>query len=134
MTSFGIGVSPIPDPASMLMKYLLRFVKLPTGIEDMGTKSGWLRGFNKGRDLKFAMVCIGADYERGLQPESAGVKALGRLRRLFEAAGSAENDLVVQVSSATARGTACAMEESSGHFEYLAKDEVEAMLISVILG
>lgn len=80
------------------------------------------------------MVCIGADYERGIQPESAGIKALGRPRRLFEATASAESNLVVQLSSATAKGTPCAMEESCGHIHYLAKIEVETMLTSVTLG
>ena len=95
------GLKAVPDPASMLLKYLLRYAEMPTGIRDMAVESGWLRGFNGGGREGYTLLACGADYQRGVEPESSGVKALGRLHRLFEAAGTKENDLVVPTASST---------------------------------
>jgi hypothetical protein len=122
------GLKAVPDPASMLLKYLLRYAEMPTGISDMAVESGWLRGFNSGSREGYSLLACGADYQRGVEPESSGVKALGRLHRLFEAAGTPENDLVVATASAVGRGTPIELLESQGHFPYLRSIEVQAKL------
>lgn len=130
MTTFGVKGIGVPDPATMLLKYLLRFSKPPSGIADMAVGSGWLRGLNADPGQHFALRSFGGDYERGSQPESAGVKALGRLHRLFEAAGETSNDLVVSVASATGRGVPTMLDTACGHFHYLADAQVAAVIYS----
>jgi len=122
------GLKAVPDPASMLLKYLLRYAEMPTGIRDMAVESGWLRGFNGGGREGYTLLACGADYQRGVEPESSGVKALGRLHRLFEAAGTKENDLVVPTASALGRGTPVELPESQGHFQYLRSPDVQQRL------
>ena len=122
-TSF--GGNALPHPGTMLLKYLLRPVALPDGIKDMGTGSRFLSGFNANPQDPFTLESFGADYQRGAATETAGVKTLGRLRPLFEAAGTPENDLVVPRASATARGRAHMLKDSRTHFAYLEDPEVQ---------
>jgi len=125
------GLRSVPDPATMLLKYLLRYAELPTGISDMAVDSPWLRGLRSGGRESYTLLACGADYQRGAQPESSGVKALGRLHRLFEAAGTPNNDLVVSTASAIGRGTPVELDESLGHFQYLRSAEVKRQLAAL---
>lgn len=126
ITTFGI--SQLPDPASMLLKYLLRYARLPVGIEQMAYKSPFIEGLGIGGAPTSALFSIGADYVRGDWPESTGVRALGRLRNLFRAIGEDANDLVVSVRSATAEGTGRTLVDACGHFEYLRQSEVRTII------
>lgn len=124
------GVAPLPDPASMLLKYLLTYVRLPSGIRDMAVGSPFLEGLEDGPGEPYALRSAGGDYARGPEPESTGVRGLGRVRGLFE---GAPNDLVVSVASATGRGTAHPLAESCGHFGYLYRDEVRREILAMML-
>ncbi|WP_347350970.1 hypothetical protein [Intrasporangium sp.] len=125
-TTFGLRA--VPDPASMLLKYLVRYARVPSGIGDMAADGPWIRGLNAGPEPPYPIISIGADYTAGARPESSGVKALGRLRPLFEAAGTPENDLVVALASATAVGTRVPLDKSCGHFQYLQDPDVRGRL------
>lgn len=124
ITTFGI--SQLPDPASMLLKYLLRYARLPLGIEQMANGSPFIAGLRTGAPSS-DLVSVGADYARGDLTESTGVRALGRLGKLFEAVGEHDNDLVVSVRSATAEGSGRMLENACGHFEYLRQGEVRTL-------
>lgn len=123
------GAAPLPDPASMLLKYLLRFVRLPSGIKDMAVRSGFLRALAV-TGAPPDLVSVGGDYRRGPIPESSGVRALGRVRGLFE---GRPNDLVVGVRSATAVGRGVSLDESCGHFGYAHRAEVRRELSAMLL-
>lgn len=131
ITTFGI--SQLPDPASMLLKYLLRYARLPVGIEQMAHGSPFIAGLRMGAPSS-DLMSIGADYARGERPESTGVRALGRLSTLFEAVGEHDNDLVVSVRSATAEGSGRMLASACGHFEYLRHGEVRTLARELALG